>query len=140
MDKDFIEYQQNTLLRTPEEKQMGVFLHISHLANLIFYPLGYIISIAIWQTKKDEMPALDLHGKEATNWIITSTIYHLINFVILIFGIFLTFFVIGFFVIFVNFLVFLGLIIASITFSIIAALKANDGEHWEYPMNIKFLK
>jgi uncharacterized Tic20 family protein len=135
-----MQFQGEMSLQTADERQWGMFLHLSHLANLVLFPLGYIAPIIIWQTKKDQMPALDEHGKEAVNWMITSLILHLVNFLILIVGIILTFFVVGIFVIMINILVFLAISITSLVFSIIAAVKANEGEHWEYPMNIKFLK
>ena len=53
-------------LQTPEEKQMGMFLHLSQLA-IIFLPLaGLLAPIILWQIKKDEIPALDAHGKMIT--------------------------------------------------------------------------
>ncbi len=60
------------------------------------------------------------------NWILSAVIYALISLV-------LTFVIVGI----------LGLIalsIVSIVFPIIGAIKANNGELWEYPLTIKFLK
>lgn len=113
-------------LQTAEEKQMGMFIHLSQLANLIIPPVGLIAPIVLWQMKKDEMPALDRHGKMITNWLISSLIYGVVSgvLVLLIFGIFL--------------LIALGLL--GIIFPIVGAIKANNGEYWEYPLTIKFLK
>lgn len=62
-------------LQTAEQKQMGMFLHLSQLLNAFLPPLGL-----------------------------------------------------------------LALVIMSIVFPIIGAVKANNGELWEYPLTIKFLK
>jgi uncharacterized Tic20 family protein len=113
-------------LQTPEQKQMGLFLHLSQLLNLII-PLGGIIApIALWQMKKDEMPALDAHGKMVVNWLISSFIYFVVS------GI-LTLIVVGL-------LGLLAVMIMSVVFPIIGGIKANNGELWEYPLTIKFLK
>ncbi len=113
-------------LQTPEEKQMGMFLHLSQLANIIIPPIGIIAPIVLWQMKKDEMPALDAHGKMIVNWLISGFIYGII-------GVILTFFLVGI-------LVLLALGVVSVVFPIIGGIKANNGELWEYPLTIKFLK
>lgn len=70
-----MQYQPTMHLQTPEQKQMGLFLHLSQFANLILFPIGIILPIVLWQTQKDKMPALDAHGKMVVNWMISSTIY-----------------------------------------------------------------
>jgi len=121
-----MQYQPPTYLQTPEQKQMGLFLHLSQFANLILFPIGIILPIVLWQTQKDKMPALDAHGKMVVNWMISSTIY-------IIASIILMFVLIGF-------LTILAVGIMGIVFPIIGAVKANNGEFWEYPLTIKFLK
>ena len=121
-----MQFQPPMSLQTPEQKQMGMFLHLSQLINVII-PLGGIIApIVLWQIKKDEMPALDAHGKMVANWLISSLIYFAVSFV-------LTFVLIGI-------LGFIALGLMSIIFPIIGGIKANNGELWEYPLTIKFLK
>ena len=114
-------------LQTPEEKQMGMFIHLSRLLDAFVFPVGVIVTILLWQTQKDQMPALDAHGKMAANWMISSFIYMAVSVPLI-------------------FLFFLGLLtmtivwVLMIIFPIIAAVKANNGEYWEYPLTIKFLK
>lgn len=113
-------------LQTPEQKQMGMFLHLSQLLNLII-PLGGIIApIALWQMKKDEMPGLDEHGKMVTNWLISSFIYLVVSGVLSI--------------VLIGFLGLFAVMIMGIVFPIIGGIKANNGELWNYPLTIKFLK
>ncbi|HEY0461162.1 MAG TPA: DUF4870 domain-containing protein [Pyrinomonadaceae bacterium] len=113
-------------LQTPDEKQMGMFLHLSQLINLIIPPVGIIAPIVLWQMNKDKMPALDAHGKMIVNWLISSIIYAIIS------GI-LTLVIIGVFGL-------LAIGVLSVVFPIIGGIKANNGELWEYPLTIKFLK
>lgn len=123
---NYMQNQPPMSLQTPEQKQTGMFLHLSQLLNLIIPPAGIIVPIVIWQTQKDKMPALDAHGKMVTNFMISCLIYWAVSIV-------LAFVLIGF-------LGFAALIVISIVFPIIGGIKANNGELWEYPLTIKFLK
>ena len=121
-----MQYRPEMSLQTQEEKQMGLWLHLSQFANVIFFPLGIIAPIIIWQTQKDKMPALDAHGKMVTNWMISATIYAFASFILVF--------------VLVGFLTILAVAVMGIVFPIIGAIKANNGELWEYPLTIKFLK
>ena len=117
---------QPSSLQTQDQRQMGMFLHLSGLAFAIVFPLGIIVPIVLWQTQKDKIPALDAHGKMVANWMISATIYGVVSFV-------LAFVLIGF-------LTGLAVWLMAIIFPIVGGVKANNGEFWEYPLTIKFLK
>ncbi|MCB1589446.1 MAG: DUF4870 domain-containing protein, partial [Xanthomonadales bacterium] len=54
-----------------EERQWGLFAHLSALVGFII-PFGSILGpLIIWQIKKNEMPFVDDQGKEALNFQIT---------------------------------------------------------------------
>jgi uncharacterized protein len=99
---------------------------LSQLANLFLFPIGIVVPIIIWQTQKDKIPALDAHGKMVANFMISMTIYLFVS-------IFLMFLLVGFLIAPI-----LGII--GIVFPIIGGIKANNGELWDYPLTIKFLK
>lgn len=109
-----------------ETRTWGMFLHLSMLTGFVIPFAGLVAPIVIWQLKKSELPELDSHGKAATNWIISATIYGL------------GFFVLSFLLIGIPLLFVLGGL--CVVFPIIAGIKANNGEHWKYPMSIEFLK
>ncbi len=121
-----IQNRPNMALQTPDEKQMGMFLHLSQLINIVIPMGGIIAPIILWQVKKEEMPAIDAHGKMVVNWLISSFIYLVIS------GI-LVFVLIGI-------LGLMAVAIMAVVFPIIGGIKANNGELWEYPLTIKFLK
>jgi uncharacterized protein len=121
-----LEYQPPAYLQTQYERQMGLFLHLSQLANLVFFPIGIVAPILLWQLNKEKMPALDAHGKMVANWMISSTIYAIVS-IILVF-------------VLVGILLLIALAVVAVVFPIIGAVKANNGELWEYPLTIKFLK
>jgi uncharacterized Tic20 family protein len=73
------------------------------------------------------MPALDAHGKMIANWMISATIYGVVSFVLMF--------------VLVGLLTGAAVWLMAVIFPIIGAIKANnDGELWEYPLTIKFLK
>ncbi len=121
-----MQHQPPMSLQTSEEKQMGMFIHLSRLLDAFIFPVGAIVTIVLWQTQKDKMPALDAHGKMATNWLISSVIYGVVSIVLMF--------------VLIGFLTGIALWIMMIVFPIIGGIKANNGELWEYPLTIKFLK
>ena len=122
-----MQYRPQMALQTADEKQMGLFLHLSGLAFALVFPLGILAPILLWQTQRDKIPALDAHGKMVTNWMISATIYGVVSFVLMF--------------VLVGFLTGAAVWLMALIFPIIGGLKANnDGELWEYPLTIKFLK
>ena len=107
-------------------REWATVLHLSLFAGHIVPGGGIIAPIVIWQTQKDEMPELDQHGKNAVNWVITFVIF------LCVFGL-LSFVLIG-----IPFLI--ALLALNVVFPIIAALKANEGKVWKYPLAITFIK
>ncbi len=117
------------ITRPPSEwppSQWAMLLHLSLLAGHVVPFGGVIAPIVIWQTKKDEMPELDEHGKNAVNWLLSAIIYALVC-------IPLCFIVVGFVLLF-------ALAVLHVVFPIIAAVKANEGRVWKYPLAIPFFK
>lgn len=122
-----MQYRPQMGLQTTDEKQMGLFLHLSGLAFALIFPIGIVVPIILWQTQRDKMPALDAHGKMVTNWMISATIYGLVSFVLMF--------------VLIGFLTGAAVWLMAIIFPIVGGIKAsNDGALWEYPLTIKFLK
>jgi|SRR6478672_3891789 len=109
-----------------DDKQWGMFAHLSALAGVVI-PFGNIIGpLVIWQIKKDTLPFAADQGKEALNFNITLLIAAFIGFL-------LTFVLIG--------LVLLPLIgIAWLVFTILAGIKANEGVAYRYPFALRLIK
>ncbi len=108
-----------------QTRQWAMMLHLSMLAGFAVPFGGLICPIVIWQLKKDELPEIDEHGKNAINWMISGMIYGIIC-VLLIF-------------VLIGIPLLIGLGILGVVFPIIAGIKANDGVVWPYPMTIRFL-
>src|SRR5579859_4154283 len=97
---------------------MAMFCHLGGIFG------GFVLPLVIWILKKDESSFVDYHGKEALNFQITMMIGHLIAVPLacLTFGL--------------SALVVLAVVV---TFSIIAAMAANRGERYSYPITIRFI-
>ncbi|WP_153009625.1 DUF4870 domain-containing protein [Mastigocoleus testarum] len=109
-----------------EANLWAMFLHLSLLGGYIIPFGGFIAPVIIWQLKKDELPILDIHGKMAVNWLISSLIYGAIFSC-------LTIVFIG-----IPLLALLGVL--GVLFPIIAGIKANNSEFWKYPFSLTILK
>jgi len=114
-------------LDTPNssEKQMAMLSHLGGLAGFLF-PFGnIIIPLVIWLSKKDSSSYIAMHGLESLNFQISLTIAAIVA------G-FLCFLIIGFFILPV-------ICVLGIVFPIIAAIKANDGFDYRYPMTVRLV-
>jgi uncharacterized Tic20 family protein len=110
-----------------EEKTWATFTHLSGLALYIGIPFGNVFGpLILWLIKRNEMPFVEDQGKEAINFQISMSIY------LIVAGI-AVFFIIGILALPVLFIV-------HIIFTIIAAVQANKGDAYRYPMTIRILK
>ena len=96
--------------------------------------LAHLLSFIIWLLKRKESPAVDAHGKESTNVVITFALF----FVPL--GIILGFLPLPGFLLTIISIV-MGLIsLCLFGLVIIAMLKAKEGKLLRYPINFRLIK
>ncbi|MEM7725357.1 MAG: DUF4870 domain-containing protein [Cyanobacteria bacterium P01_A01_bin.45] len=113
-------------LTKEQEKTWGGLCHFSTFSGYIV-PFGTILGpLVIWLIYKDKSEYINAQGKEALNFQITIFIAAVVS------GI-LIFILIGFLL-----LPIIG--IAHIVLSIMAGVKAMNGEMYKYPLTIRFLK
>lgn len=112
---------------TPERQaeQERTWAMLMHFALLLHF-LGAIAAIVIWQIKKKDLPGIEAHGKNVTNWALSELIYAAISGILCIVGI--------------GILMFMVLGVLGIVFPIMGGVKANNGQVWKYPLAITFLK
>jgi uncharacterized Tic20 family protein len=110
-----------------EEQNWAMICHLAALSGFII-PFGNILGpLIVWLMKKETMPLVDKHGKEALNFQITVTIAMVIC-------ILLMFVLIGFLLIFV-----VGL--GALVLTILAAVKVSNGQlDYQYPFAIRLIK
>lgn len=110
-----------------QERMWGMLCHLTALVAFIGIPFGNILGpLVIWLLKRNEIPLVDEQGKEALNFQISMTIYAIVA------GL-LIFIVIG-----IPLLI--GLAIANLVLVIIASMKVNNGEKYQYPVTIRLIK
>ncbi|HEY5849395.1 MAG TPA: DUF4870 domain-containing protein [Lysobacter sp.] len=120
-----------------EQRQWAMFAHLSAIAGAVLTSgIGgwgtFLGPLIIWLLKKDTMPFVEDQAKEALNYNITVAIVFFALWV-------LVFITLG-----------IGLLIAIpawvvvgvawIVFTIIAAVKSNDGVSYRYPFTLRLVK
>ena len=109
-----------------QERTWAMLCHLGAFAGFVV-PIGHIIApLVIWLIKKEDSALVEDQGKESLNFQISMTIYGFVAAVLtlIIIGVFLA----------------IGLAIFDIVMVILAALKANRGERYRYPITIRFIK
>ena len=151
------------VLTSNREKNYATLIHLSALTKY-FIPFGnYIFPIVLWGSKKDSSEFIDYNGKQVLNFQLSMLLYSILLLIVsiptLLFSIFNN---VGFneiengnFLIeklsagnitgiLVVALVAIGLFcfmkIAEFFLIIYGAIKTNEGEYFNYPLTIKFLK
>lgn len=106
----------------------AVLCHLGGLAGYLANGIGSIlVPLVLWLVKRDEIPEVDAHGKEAVNFNISVSIYYVVLIVLA----------------FVTFGLAAPLLLVLSLFHIIciiqAAIRANNGEMYRYPFTIRLV-
>lgn len=107
-------------MATNDDRLMAMLLYVLSLFVPVIGPL------VIWLVKRDQSEFIDYHGKEYFNFLISYTIYFFVS------GL-LTIILIGI----------VGIILIGIyvfVFTIIAAVKAYDGQKYRIPLVIRIIR
>ncbi|ALN80041.1 DUF4870 domain-containing protein [Lysobacter antibioticus] len=108
-----------------DEKTWGMLAHLSTLVGLII-PFGSVLGpLVVWLIKKDTMPFAAEQGKEALNFNITVLIAFIVSAILTI--------------VLIGFLLMLAVGLAWLVLTILAALAANKGESYRYPMTLRLV-
>jgi uncharacterized protein len=105
---------------TDDDRLFAMLLYVLSIPFMVLGPL------LIWLLKRENSEFVDFHGKEYFNFIISFTIYSIVSSILMIV-------LIGFILIFV-----VG--VAALVLTIIAAVKAYQGEAFRIPLVIRFIK
>ena len=102
-----------------EAKNMATLCHILGL-------VGFPGPLIVWLISKDKDRFIDEQGKEAVNFQISMLIYGVVA-ALLIFAC-------------IGTVLLPAVAIFDLIFLLIAAVKTNDGQHYRYPLTIRFVK
>ncbi len=148
---------------TSNEKNTSALIHISSLSQYII-PFGnYIFPTIIWSSKKELSNFIDTHGKSVLNFQLSTFLYSIILLLIaiptFIYGLlnhsnFEIWFndnhnfnaldiqnASNYLIVFIISILLFGILkFAEFILIIIGAVKASNGEEYDYPLTIKFIK
>jgi uncharacterized Tic20 family protein len=121
-----------TSIETPSKQQApsyttGIFCHLLGLASFLGIPFGNIIApLVLWLLKRAEDPFADDCGKEAVNFQITISLYFILS-AVLIFAK-------------IGILLLPLVVIFHFTYTIVASIRASEGQCYRYPLTIRFIR
>ncbi|VEF48069.1 Uncharacterized protein conserved in bacteria [Bacillus freudenreichii] len=102
------------------DRMLAMAIYVTSFFTTLIGPL------LIWLLKKDESPFIDFHGKEYLNFIISYTVYSLVASLLM--------------VVLVGFILLPIIGIMAFVFTIIAAVKAYNGEIYHFPLVFRIIK
>jgi len=151
-------------METTNNKNLATFTHLSALSQYCI-PFGnYIFPLLIWSTNKDKSEFIDYNGKQVLNFQLSIFLYSLVLAMIAIPIILFTIFsnvpletlvndhdfmrnhlsvenITGIVIVaIIAILLFVGLKVTEFFLIIYASVKTSNGEKYEYPLTIPFLK
>ncbi|MCU1508367.1 MAG: hypothetical protein JWQ12_632 [Glaciihabitans sp.] len=105
----------------PEDERLWATL--VHIGGILFHFMPALVGYLVL---KDRGPFIREHTRAALNFQLTLIVAYLAGAVLL--------------VVFVGFFVILAAAVLDIVFCIIAAIAANNGQYYKYPLAIEFVK
>lgn len=109
-----------------DDRMWAMICHLSALCGFII-PFGNVLGpLGVWFLKKNEIPLVDQEGKKALNFQISMMIYTLIAGLLCI--------------IVIGFLLLPAIVVANVILTVIAGIKANNGEEYSYPLTLTLVK
>ena len=117
-----------------QQRKWAMFCHLAGLAGLspLLPVIGSVIApLVIWQLKEDAFPFVAEQGRRAVNFQLSMLLYVTIGIIICFVS------VVGAFLVPVVFCVFS---LVNVIFVLVAAVRANRGQHYSYPIAFRFFK
>jgi uncharacterized Tic20 family protein len=100
--------------------------HLSALAGFVVPGLGHVLGpLIVWLVKRGDSSEIDAHGKEALNFQISMLIYNIVAGVLCL--------------VLIGFVLLAVLHILNVVFVILAAVKANEGQMYRYPLTLRLI-
>jgi uncharacterized Tic20 family protein len=113
---------------SPQDERMWAALcHLAAFAGLLAAGLlGILGPLIVWLLKKDQSPLVDDQGKEAVNFQLSMLIYGLICVPTLC--------------IFIGFVLLPSLVVLNVVLTVVAAVRANQGIAYRYPLTLRLIR
>jgi uncharacterized Tic20 family protein len=109
----------------PDARMWAMFAHLAGLCGIAIPGIGSVLGpLIVWLLKKEQYPFVEEQGREALNFQITMLIYGFVAGLLMLMCI--------------GFVLVIAVGVVDLVFLIIAAIKANNGEHYRYPYPLIF--
>jgi uncharacterized protein len=105
-------------------RQWAMLAHLSALAGLVI-GLNWLGPLIIYLVKKDEHPFIEDQSREALNFNISVFIYFIVSAILIL--------------VVIGILLLPAIGIAWVVLTVIATVRANNGEAYRYPLSIRFV-
>ncbi|MEX0965975.1 MAG: DUF4870 domain-containing protein [Bacteroidia bacterium] len=108
-----------------DDRNWGMLAHLSALSGYVI-PFGWFLGpLVVWLVKREEIPFVNDQGREALNFNISMCIYALISAIL--------------FLVLVGFVLIVIVMVLHLVFTLIATIKASEGNMYRYPLTIRFV-
>ncbi|RWR04244.1 DUF4870 domain-containing protein [Siminovitchia fortis] len=102
------------------ERMLAMVIYVTSFFTALIGPL------LIWLLKKDESPFIDFHGKEYLNFFISYAVYSIAAYILML--------------VLIGFILLPIIGVMAFIFTIIAAVKAYNGEIYHFPLIFRIIK
>jgi len=112
---------------TENERTWGMLAHLSALAGVVVWLLGCVLGpLAVYLSRRDQSEFVAEHAREALNFNITVTLAAIVCIALM--------------VVFIGFILGTALFIGWLVLTLIAAIRASEGERYRYPLSLRLVK
>jgi uncharacterized protein len=114
---------------TPSERERtwAMLAHLAALTGLVLPMIGVVIGpLVVWLARRDASPFVAAHALEALNFNITVLLAAVVCVLLML--------------VFVGFLLGSALFVTWLVFTLVAAIKASEGENYRYPFSLRLVK
>ncbi len=108
-----------------DEHTYAMFVHLSGFLSYVMGPLALIVTLALWLARRHESEFINDHGREAMNYNLSIWLYAVISTILML--------------VCVGYFLLAGLVVFDIVIMIVAAVQANGGHYFRYPITIRFV-
>jgi uncharacterized Tic20 family protein len=109
------------------ERTWAMLAHLAALAGIVVWLVGAILGpLAVWIAKRDESEFVAEHAREALNFNITVALGAVMCGLLAL--------------VFIGFILGAALFIAWLVLTLIAAIRASEGQHYRYPVSLRLVK
>lgn len=109
---------------SPQVRNWALGAHLSALIGAVVW-LAFLGPLVVWLVKRDEHPFIAAHATEALNFNLSVLLYSVVAAILA--------------VVLIGIPILIGIAIAWLVLTILAAVKAVNGEEYRYPLTIRFI-